>query len=284
MLTRRCAQRQFLLRPDEETCNAFLYCLAEAAAHCGIDIIMCCVMSNHHHTSLRDNFARRSEFLARFHGLFARCLNWLRDRVENVWATEEPNIVEITEGEALVDEIVYSALNPVKAGLVDRAHLWPGVSGYSDLMNNREVRVKRPAFFADDGTMPEEVVFRYTLPAELGDVEVLRAEVRRRVSAGEATYAELRARTGRTVVGRRAVLRQSWRDTPDTPAPRRARRPRFATRTKEALLAAVARYRAFVAAYRAARADWLAGLPAVFPAGTDWLRRFARIVVAPTPA
>lgn len=32
MITRRCTQRQFLLRPDRETNNNFLYCLAEAAA------------------------------------------------------------------------------------------------------------------------------------------------------------------------------------------------------------------------------------------------------------
>lgn len=31
MITRRCTQRQFLLRPDEETNNAYLYCLAVTA-------------------------------------------------------------------------------------------------------------------------------------------------------------------------------------------------------------------------------------------------------------
>ena len=31
MVTRRCTQRQFLLRPDAETNNAFLYCLGVAA-------------------------------------------------------------------------------------------------------------------------------------------------------------------------------------------------------------------------------------------------------------
>ena len=31
MVTRRCTQRLFLLRPDSETNNVFLYCLAEAA-------------------------------------------------------------------------------------------------------------------------------------------------------------------------------------------------------------------------------------------------------------
>jgi hypothetical protein len=29
-ITRRCTQREFLLRPDEETNNAFVYALAEA--------------------------------------------------------------------------------------------------------------------------------------------------------------------------------------------------------------------------------------------------------------
>jgi hypothetical protein len=37
LLTRRCTQRQFLLRPDEETNNAFVYCLAEAAQRFDID-------------------------------------------------------------------------------------------------------------------------------------------------------------------------------------------------------------------------------------------------------
>jgi hypothetical protein len=36
--------------------------------------------------------------------------------------------------------------------------------------------------------------------------------------------------------------------------------------------------------YRVARLSWLAGLPAVFPAGTYWLHRFAGVTVAPLPA
>jgi hypothetical protein len=36
MITRRCTQRQFLLRPDRETNNAFTYCLIEAALRCQV--------------------------------------------------------------------------------------------------------------------------------------------------------------------------------------------------------------------------------------------------------
>ena len=50
MLTRRCTQRPFLLRPDDETNNAFAYCLADAAKRFDIELIVAHQMSNHHHT------------------------------------------------------------------------------------------------------------------------------------------------------------------------------------------------------------------------------------------
>lgn len=40
MVTRRCAQRQFLLRPDTDTNDAFTYCLIEAAQRCQVEV--CC--------------------------------------------------------------------------------------------------------------------------------------------------------------------------------------------------------------------------------------------------
>ena len=46
LITRRCAQRQFLLRPDAATNNAFLYCLIHAASRCEIDVLLPCAMSN----------------------------------------------------------------------------------------------------------------------------------------------------------------------------------------------------------------------------------------------
>jgi len=46
LITRRCAQRQFLLHPDAATNNAFLYCLIAAALRCEIDVVLPCAMSN----------------------------------------------------------------------------------------------------------------------------------------------------------------------------------------------------------------------------------------------
>jgi hypothetical protein len=45
MITRRCTQRQFLMRPDRETNNAFIYRLAVAAQRCWVRVLFTAAMS-----------------------------------------------------------------------------------------------------------------------------------------------------------------------------------------------------------------------------------------------
>lgn len=47
LLTRRCTQRQFLLRPDAVTNNNFLYVLTEAAARFGMNVLGSCIEADH---------------------------------------------------------------------------------------------------------------------------------------------------------------------------------------------------------------------------------------------
>ena len=61
MITRRCTQRQFLLRPDSATNNAFIYCLAVAVQHSGVRAIFTAAESNHHHTGIYDPSVHRSQ-------------------------------------------------------------------------------------------------------------------------------------------------------------------------------------------------------------------------------
>lgn len=89
MVSRHCTQRQFLLRPDAETNNAFTYCLVEAAQRYQIDVLLPCALSNHYHAVVFDRIARYPRFLEHFHKLFARCQNALRGRWENLWASEQ---------------------------------------------------------------------------------------------------------------------------------------------------------------------------------------------------
>ena len=83
-ITRRCTQRQFLLRPDDETNNAFVYCLAEAAARFEIEIIASSAQSNHHHCDVFDRHGRVVEFMEHFHKMMAKCMNAFRGRCPRV--------------------------------------------------------------------------------------------------------------------------------------------------------------------------------------------------------
>ena len=55
LLTRRCTQRQLLLRPEGVVEQIFLYCLGEAVARYGITLHGFIAMSNHEHLIVRDN-------------------------------------------------------------------------------------------------------------------------------------------------------------------------------------------------------------------------------------
>ena len=281
MATRVTAERQFFLRPDEDANQILLYCLAVAAQRCEMDVILPSFLSDHHHTSLKDRKGRSPEFTEHFHKLTARAMNALRRRSENLWSCAAPNVVRLVDRAAVMDKLVYAATNPVKHGLVERVCDWPGVNGLEALLEQRTITIKRPAyFFSPDGDMPEEETLELVLPPELGDPDEFRRELRARVAAGEAEYAAERVRTGRRVVGRRAILKESWRARPSSRRPRGGLRPTIATKNKEARIAALRRNAVFVAAYRDARDLWLAGFSVVFPAGTYWLRRFANVAVA----
>ncbi len=281
LITRRCTQRHFFLRPDEETNNAFLYCLALASQRARIDVLLPVAMSNHHHTTIYDRLGTYPLFIEYFHKLFARCQNALRGRRENFWATEQPSVVRLVDAEDVLRKLVYAATNPVKAHLVAHTYQWPGVNGLHALLNKREITVHRPKhFFRADGEMPETVTLKLQIPAVLGDEDLFLATLKQRVEAEEARIEAERLRTGKRVIGRRLVLKQSWLGTPSKHEQRRVLSPRVAAANRWAREEALLRNREFVAAYRIARARWIMGEAALFPAGTYWLRRFANVPIA----
>jgi len=282
LITRRCVQRQFLLRPDDELNNAFLYCLIEAAQRFEINLMLMVAMSNHHHTAIYDAYGRLCEFMQHFHGMLAKCVNALRGHSENCWATEAPSAVLLLEPGDVMNKLVYTATNPVKDGLVEKAVDWPGVNGLTALLENEMLTARRPAYyFRDTGPMPEVVETRLVLPEMLGDRATLLDELRGRVTQFEETRAEWRRRTGKSVLGRRRILRQSWRDSPTSNEPRGGLRPHVAGRSMWARIEALLRRREFVEAYRRAWKALQVGLRIPFPPGTYWLRRFAGVEVAP---
>jgi hypothetical protein len=105
-------------------------------------------------------------------------------------------------------------------------------------------------------------------------------QLREEVERTEKEVLEERRRTGARIVGRRGVLKQSWRDSPTTKTEHRKLRPRFASRDAELRIAALVEYRAFLEAYSEARRHWLHGVRCVFPIGTYKLRAILAVSIA----
>jgi len=169
--------------------------------------------------------------------------------------------------------------------LVERVHHWPGPNFVKALLTGTPMKAHRPKhFFREQGPMPLEVELVLKLPDYIESKAAFLEEFRRRVTAVEEDCIRDRMRTGRRVVGRRRILRTPWRDSPTSEEPRRDLRPRVAARNKWLRIMTLQRNKEWQLEYRQARARWLSGLPAEFPFGTYWLRRFASVAVRPPPA
>jgi putative transposase len=288
MITRRCTQRTFLMRPDQDTNRAFLYCLAIAANRTEVEVIFFLAMSNHYHAGIFDRAGRLPEFLETFHRLFAKHQNALRGRWENFWAAEQTSAVELGEADDILAKMVYTLTNPVAADLVERAHQWPGAHSLAANLDGRTLHAARPStFFRKKGRMAEDAILRIHRPPGFEDLsqQEFAALLSRQIRDTEVAADKDRTRRGVKVLGVPGILAQDWRAMPSTPEPRRVLDPRIATKNPWRRLETIRRNKAFVAEYRRARDQWRSGMPATFPEGTYWLRRFAGVpCAAPAPS
>jgi REP-associated tyrosine transposase len=272
LLTRRCSERRFFLRPGKKTNQAFVYCLAEAANRHGIRVHAVLAMSNHYHAVISDPRGRYPRFIEHFHKMLAKCLNVHWGRWEALWASEPTSVVELVGPWAIWDKIIYALCNPVAAGLVARATDWPGVTSLGKMLSGRSITARRPTWFFDRaGKMPAVVELELHRPAGFDDLSHSQwaDKLRGAIAAREAQLATARRKAGRSVLGRKAVLAQSAFDCPASHAPRRGMSPRVAAANKWRRIEALQRNRGFVEVYRDAWERLTAGArDVVFPLGT----------------
>jgi REP element-mobilizing transposase RayT len=281
MITRRCSERRFFLRPDEDTNNAFVYCLALAATRAKVRVTFSVAMSNHHHTGIHDPDGNFPVFTEHFHGLLARCQNAHLGRFENFWSSESASVVHLVDPNDILDKMTYAFTNPTAADLVDSVEEWPGVTTFHATLSGGHITATRPRhFFRDDGQMPEVVSLPISRPCgfdSLGQEEWANL-VTESVRAKEANHRQWRTVNGITVLGRAGVLRQNPLDSPSGHAPRFQMSPQVAAKNKWARIEALKRNRIFIERYRDAFLGHVAGLAnVVFPFGTYWMRKFAKV-------
>lgn len=223
-------------------------------------------------------------FLCQVHKLIAKTLNAHWGRWENLWASEQTSVVELTDAASVLDKIAYTLANPAMAHLVASIDEWPGASSWGAL-DGRTIEVRRPGWYFDEGgPMPEKVQMRYAVPPAFAGMR--RADwaklVRVAVREKEQAAAEQRRELGLEVVGRAAVMRQSPFGAPQRPVARRGLKPRVAGRNKWRRVEALQRNKAWLEAYRAAFRRLRDGFRDVlFPAGTYELARLGLVACHP---
>jgi REP element-mobilizing transposase RayT len=253
LITRRCTQRQFLLRPDAQTERIFLYCLAEAAERFGVGVLAWIAMSNHYHAVVEDTFGLLPAFLAHLNKMLSKVMNTRWRRSENLWASGQASAVWLPAAIDVFDKAVYTLANPVASALVDRLVDWPGASSLRWL-DGREVEIARPRiFFRERGDMPAAVTLRIRAPNFWpGGMPAWSAALREALASREAEVRRERLASGRRIVGRKAVLRAAPSGCPTTGSPRSSLRPQVACRDDARRIEALRSLRRFRQSYATA--------------------------------
>ena len=273
LVTRRCAQREFLLKPTRTTSQVFLYLLALAAQRFGIRVHAFCVLSNHFHLVLTDPHALLPAFHQLLDALVARAVNASLGRWEAFWAPNSFSAVKLVSPGDVVHKAAYVLANPVVAGLVASGSAWPGLWSAPGRIGGDAYVVKRPKHFFDPkGGLPDEVTLQLTVPAGFESAQQFRDELERALATREDdARSHWRARGGFLGVAR--VLAQKPTARPRPGEPRRTLNPRVAGRDKWKRIEALGRLVEFLRAYRVAwKARCAGNAGAVFPHGTYLLR------------
>jgi len=286
MVTRRCAQRTFLLKPKKRHNQAWEYILAYAAKVARVQLLWTAVESNHHHTGVYDPHGNISIFARELHRLVAKHHNSSFGRFEHFWAPGPPSLLRLVGTEDILDKLVYSLTNPVKDHLVAKIRHWPGVLTQPNRLCSTRT-VKRPKhYFRKNGPMPETIELTFHKPPGFESMsdDDFRALVGQRVASTEKHAAEQRNASGQRVLGRRRILKQHHDESPSSYAKHFKLNPRIASKNKWRRVEALRRSKQFVTDYREALVRWRAGVRDVlFPYGTNMMRHHHGVHCCPAP-
>jgi len=286
LITRRCSERRFFLRPDAFITQTLIYCLAFAARRFGILVHCAVAMSNHWHLVVTDPNGTICKFIGFAHAMVAKCVNVFRGRWEGMWSSQRCSVVRLETPEDVLDKIIYCLFNPVDAELVRTGAAWPGMWLGPALLGHTIAATRPGRFFQSTGRTPEQLRLEIAKPPgfeQLTDEQFASLVERRLARMQDEKAAEMKA-TGKRYLGPAGVLRQNWRSAPESSAPRRTLDPHIAAHDTEVRIRALARLRQFWNDHRAAYNAWRHGKRRTcFPAGTYLMRERFGVRCHPPP-
>lgn len=273
-------------RSPEEIVNFYGYSLGLSLQRYDTQFHAGCQMGNHHHLDTTDQHGNRPAFKNSLHGNLARGLNARRGRFGEYWSGDGGcDTCQPTDEESLED-LAYTEVNPVEAGLVKWASRWPGFTSYGWRFGETRT-FKRPDWYYDakNPDNPSEISITRVRPPiflHLSDDELFELLLKRIREIELKKQAEMRAQ-GRRFKGEKKLAKDHWNHAPTSWKDRFTVKPKVAASCRWKRLAQLQRDRAWEREYAERRAELRKGLKPVFPIGTYWLRLHCGVPVAQGP-
>lgn len=278
MTSRRCSERRYFLRPDKFINHVMLYEVGKASERHGQNVYGAVAMSNHVHIVIGDTTGDRSDFMRDTMSGIARSRNDDLGRDEHFWSSGSYNDTVLLDDDAIERKLLYVWLNPVRAGVVDRAEDWPGFMILPKHWG-KEITIKKPPRFYGRES-PEEVTFIPKPPPGYGDMplEDVREHFEKLLRKEENKILAMRVANNQSCSGAKSAEELDPFSSPRTKKSKRRTNPRFATKNAELMASAQDIRRGFLDDYETQRQRWVADQKnIVFPCGTIQLKRCAPI-------
>jgi len=281
LITRRCSQRQFLLRPSDTINQICSFCLFYAAQKYHIQVHAFCFMSDHYHLVVTDPEGMLPKFQHWLNAYIAKCINQFLDREENLWTPGSYSAVrieteEITASYDILEKMVYTLTNPVSAGLVRYSFQWPGLWSAPSSIGKGILKTRRSKkFFHPDGSIPKTASITLVPPPTYSDMpeEAFSKLLREKIEEKEKIIHKRFEAEGRTFMGAKKVKAQSCYDRAVSREAKRELNPRIACKDKKKRIQVLEDLKQFFSAYRKAWKRYCEGVrDVIFPAGTYKMR------------
>jgi putative transposase len=288
-ITRRCSERRLFLSTGgdpEKIRNFYGYTLGLALQRYEVEFHAGNQMGNHHHVDGTDTKGKLPGFKTSLHANLARGLNASRGRFERFWSAGGSCDTCQPSDEETLEDLVYTEVNPVEAGLVKWASRWPGFTSHGWRFGETRT-FKRPEWFfdPDNPDNPDEVAITRVRPnifPELSDDELFDL-LMARVRKCELAKQEQMAAAGRRFMGERKLAKDRWDRRATSWEDRFTIVPKVAASCRWKRLAQLQRNSRWEREYAKRRDELRAGEKPVFPQGTYWLRLHAGVPVATAP-
>ncbi len=274
-ITVRTQQGRYLLRPSAKVRDRVVGILARAQERTGMRVCGFVYLSNHAHLLLRPTDVQQmASFMAYVNSNVAREIGRLHDWRERFWGRRYTDVVVSETPEDHVRRLRYLLEQGVKERLVASPRHWPGATSTHALLSGETMEgewIDRSEQYRasrrGEANPPARFASKHRL--ELTPIpcweHLDKAEYRKRVREMVRAIEKAHEKTGRPVLGRKAILAQDPHDRPEhferTPA------PRFHACDGKVRRAMEEAYRWFLVEYRAASEKLRRGREVCFPEG-----------------